>query len=79
MPGDLITDRESWRRLQSTDHFARMAITSGSCGRVAVRRTSKEAYDYFSAYLRTLARCEAACQTQIRSPARSTCPPVPAP
>jgi len=64
--GDLITDRESWRRLQSTDHFARMAITSGSCGRGAVRRTSKEAYDYFSAYLRTLARCEAACQTQIR-------------
>lgn len=64
---NLITDRESWRRLQSTDHFARMAITSGSCGRVAVRSTSQEAYDYFSAYLRSLARCEAACQAQFRS------------
>jgi alpha-amylase len=63
---DLITDRESWRRLQSTDHFTRMAITSGSCGRVAERRTSQEAHDYFSAYLRALARCEAACQTHIR-------------
>jgi alpha-amylase len=64
---DLITDRESWRRLQSTDHFTRMAIISGSCGRVAERRTSQEAYDYFSAYLRALARCEAACHAQIRS------------
>ena len=63
---DLITDQETWRRLQNTDHFTRMAITSGSCGRVAERRTSQEAYDYFSAYLRALARCEAACQTQIR-------------
>ena len=65
--GDLITDQESWRRLQSTAHFSRMAITSGSCGRVAVKRTGKEAYDYFAAYLRGLARCEAASQPHLRS------------
>jgi len=65
----LITDREleSWRRLQSTDHFSRMAITSGSCGRVAGRSTSQETYDYFSAYLRSLAQCEGSCQDQLRS------------
>lgn len=62
----LITDKESWRRLQSTDHFTCMAMTSGSCGRVAVRRTSKETYDYFAAYLRALARCEEASQAQLR-------------
>lgn len=64
----LVTNQEAWRRLQSTDHFPRMAISSGSCGRVAVRSTSQEAYDYFSAYLRCLARCEAASQAQLRSP-----------
>jgi alpha-amylase len=65
----LVTDQEleSWRRLQSTDHFSRMTITSGSCGRVAVRSTSQETYNYFSAYLRSLARCEAACQAHLRS------------
>ena len=63
---NLITDKESWRRLQSTDHFTRMAMTSGTCGRAAVRRTSKETYDYFAAYLRALARCEEASQTRLR-------------
>jgi len=65
---DLIIDRESWRRLQSIDHFARMAFASGSCGRGAMWSTSQEAYDYFSAYLRALASCEEACRDETRSP-----------
>ena len=64
---DLVTDRETWRRLQSTDHFSRMAISSGPCGRVLVRSTSQEAYDYFSAYMQTLARCEETCREKLRS------------
>jgi len=64
----LIPDKESWRRFQSTDHFSRMDTISGSCGRVAVRSTSQEAYDYFTAYLTALARCEAACLDESRCP-----------
>ena len=64
---DLVTEKEPWRRLQSTDHFARMAGRSGSCGRPAASYTSREAYDYFAAYLRNLAFYEEACHHQHRS------------
>jgi alpha-amylase len=63
----LVTEKEPWRRLQSTDHFTRMAITSGSCGRLTSRSTSQEAYTYFSAYMRVLAHCEAVSSPQHRS------------
>ena len=63
----LITEKEPWRRLQSTDHFARMASRSGSCGRPTASYTSREAYDYFTAYLRCLAFYEKACLPKQRS------------
>ncbi len=65
----LIPDQESWRRFQSTDHFSRMDTITGSCGRVAIRSTSQAAYNYFSAYLIALARCEASCREDLWSPA----------
>ena len=34
-----------------------------------IRSTSQEAYDYFSAYLIALARCEASCREDLWSPA----------
>ena len=63
----LIADKEVWRRLQSTDHFNRMAIRSGSCGRPGAQYTSSETYNYFTAYLRCLASGEEACRAQQRS------------
>lgn len=63
----LINDKEVWRRLQSTDHFSRMAIKSGSCGRLAASCTSQEAYDYFNAYMRGLAHCETIAVPHFRS------------
>lgn len=56
----LVADTETWRRLQSTDHFIRMAQRSGSCGRVVENCTSDETREYFSAYLRVLSHIESA-------------------
>jgi len=44
-----------------------MAGRSGSCGRPTARYTSREAYDYFAAYLRGIAFYEEACLPQQRS------------
>lgn len=65
--GNLLADSGTWRRLQSTDHFTRMALSTGSCGRVPARYSSQEAYDYFTAYLQCLARCEATPRAEERA------------
>ncbi|MCG7855223.1 MAG: alpha-amylase, partial [Methanoregulaceae archaeon] len=56
----LIIDRKSWRNLQATDHFTRMALRSGSCGRFVSSCTSQETWEYFSAYMRILGHLESA-------------------
>ena len=56
----LIIDGEPWRKLQTTDHFIRMALRSGSCGRFVSSCTSQETWEYFSAYLRILGHLESA-------------------
>lgn len=63
----LVADREQWRRLQATDHFIRMTIRSGSCGRQVSQWTNQETHDYFSAYMRALGYLEWSCSRLHRS------------
>jgi alpha-amylase len=56
--GALMPDAPTWRNLQADDHFRRMEMKSGTCGRTPHFLSNQEVYEYFTNYMRILSHCE---------------------
>jgi len=56
--GPLMPDASTWRNLQADDHFRRMEMKSGTCGRTPHFLSNQEVYEYFATYMRILSHCE---------------------
>jgi alpha-amylase len=56
--GALMPDAPIWRNLQADDHFRRMEMKSGTCGRTPHFLSNQEVYEYFTTYMRILSSCE---------------------
>jgi len=65
--GDLVDDLNLWRYLQASDHFQRMSMKSGACGKPYRYSTHKETHDYFTLYMRILSHYEESCASRARS------------
>ena len=71
--GFLKPDASTWRNLQADDHFRRMEMKSGTCGRSPHFLSNQEVYEYFTTYMRILSHCEemAANRNRHRKAART--------
>ena len=65
--GDLVRDRDIWRRLLDTEHIRRMAMRPAACGRPLHIAIHQETYDYFTSFMRILSHLEERSASSARS------------
>lgn len=63
----LVSNREIWRYLQTSDHFYYMASKYGSCGEVHAYFSQEGPYESFASYMRILSDFEERSSRLVRS------------